>query len=193
MENSEVDASLVNAGIYPAHHCDPLILDDTCFGDTPYGNHDYNVSTESRLPSRENCVNDDVSEIDHVSSANGDTPSDFILRRSTCPIDWIDVSSKFQSVTVNEHNQSAPESRSEKLGSSLTKNKSIIFSPMVQIVDENQLKTLEDHESDSLVSEEDLSDDAVLIRHQAVLDKMRVKIDRLMEARKNRHRDIPIH
>jgi len=193
MENSDVDASLVNAGIYSAHHCDPLILDDTCFGDTPYGNHDYNVSTKSRLPARENCVNNDVTEIDCVTSANGDAPSDFILHRSTCPIDWIDVSSKFQSVTVNEHNQSAPESRSEKLGSSFTKNKSIIFSPLVQIVDENQLNTSDDNESDSLVSEEDLSDDAVLIRHQAALDKMRAKIDRLMEARKSRHRDIPIH
>jgi len=66
----------------------------------------------------------------------------------------------------------------------------VIFAPSVRKLTKEQLeKVLQDVEGDASVEEEeDISDAAILARHQAVLNEMKSRIDHLMEARKNRYR-----
>ena len=103
---------------------------------------------------------------------NGDRPADS-LGRSTFEIEWSDVADSFHNVKLprvsGAHAPHAPVASS---------NKSII-SPFCRTIDETP--TPSEEESDT---EEDLSDEAVLARHQIVLDGMKDKLTAFMEARK---------
>ena len=103
--------------------------------------------------------------------------SDSKVLQSTREIDWEDVASTFQSVELprkssrnassDDHHHTAPAVNGK------------IFAPFCQKIDRD-LST-DEEESDT---EEDLTDETTLARHQVVLDEMKQKLNAYLEARK---------
>jgi hypothetical protein len=98
------------------------------------------------------------------------------LPKSTREIQWTDVAGIFQSVELPKRSptsrQQAEKSENERVQART------IFAPYCRKIEK---ELVDEEESDS---EEDLSEEAVLSRHQDVLDTMKAKLAAVMEARK---------
>lgn len=90
-------------------------------------------------------------------------------QKITGAIDWMHVAERFHSVTAAEPSQSK-----EKIGTG-----PIIFAPVVRVINDANLKSVESDSGSDL--EEDISDEAVLARHQEVLDAMKHKLEMALE------------
>lgn len=169
-------AQATNWGVYdPKHFSAPMAWNPTDLGNTPYGRRE---SERPRLISTSQCnqiLNSSNGKKAKTSTSSATLPggtSSRNLIRSTHEIDWADVARHFNRV---------------KIPSSL--------SPQASIIPLNALKTIvspycrklansPEPSGDESDDDEDLSDEAVLARHQAVLDEMKDKLTAFMEARK---------
>jgi hypothetical protein len=110
--------------------------------------------------------------------------ADHKLPRGTFEIDWVDVAGIFQRVELPKK---VPLTAEDTADSSSAQ----IFAPFCRKLDD----TLPSETVDSDMEDEDLSEDAILANHQAVLDEMKTKLNAFLEARKeqqerrkNRHK-----
>ena len=103
------------------------------------------------------------------------------IPRSTHEINWADIAGIFQSVELPKKSPpSKSGNSSEKDPPASSPSSKNIIAPFCHKVN---LDSLEDSGIDS-DSEEDLSDQTVLRRHQVVLDQMKEKLDAFLQARK---------
>jgi len=98
------------------------------------------------------------------------------IPRSTHEIDWADVAGIFQRVELPRKSPSARSSRHE--ASTASAADGTIIAPFCQRLD-HEFPSEDDSDSD-----EDLSEETVLARHQVVLDDMKEKLSAFLEARK---------
>ena len=110
--------------------------------------------------------------VDTDSVPNAPSPSIFL--RGTNEIDWSDVAGSFHAVKLK--GGTSPHAKAAPKKPAFFKN---IISPFCRELTESPVAS--DSESDT---EEDLSDEAVLARHQFVLDEMKEKLTAFMESRK---------
>ena len=96
-------------------------------------------------------------------------------------IDWRDVAKIFQPVSLPSLSPSA--AKKEKEQHHVVRAGSTIIAPFCRKVDQTPPDS-----DDGSVSEEDVSDEAMLQRHQVVLDRMKEKLDRVMAARQQTQR-----
>jgi hypothetical protein len=94
------------------------------------------------------------------------------MRQSTREIAWADIAGIFQRVQLPGTSQAQKENETAP-------RKGTIFAPFVRQVELPPADS--DSESDE---EEDLRDESVLARHQAVLDTMKANLTAILEARK---------
>jgi len=168
----------------PNHNCSPLDWDPDILENAPYGVH--SVSSE-RMRSMSMSLGKDSQDavktkrsmsLSLSQLAPRDQPeSDSKLLQSTREINWEDVVSTFQSVELprkprhisdDDHHHSMPVFVD-----------GTIFAPYCREI-QGDLSSDED-ESDT---EEDLTEDTTLARHQVVLDEMKQKLNAYLEARK---------
>ena len=212
VELVDVDINAMpNPMMYPAHNCAPLELDHLSMKDTPYGSHDSSHLMEAyrrpldlspcatdSLPIF-SCSNNLLSTQDDRSKAQ-DERAEMKPNPSTQPIEWEDVTSQFIPVTFNDLNQISPGVSSPKQATTEAKQtceslSPCIFSPSVKVLERNEIEVLLNDTESDITEQEDISDAAIIGRHQVVLDDMKEKLNRLVEARKNRYtgRVVPSH
>ena len=159
-------ASHVGALMYPAHYCAPLIVhshDVTCM---PYGKH-----TIVRCSASE--TDENVPALHKKPRQEEPSPVSSILR-STDPIDWCEVAKLFQPVAVPD--QAVQAGSVEQVAN--------IFAPDVRKLEGSAWdEYADDSDYDDDSECEDISDEAILARHQEVLDVMKQKLDVAMEQR----------
>jgi hypothetical protein len=159
-------ASHVGALLYPAHYCAPLAVQSY-----------------------------DIRSVGSVEADEGTLPIPKKPRTSAClvcpnivrhtePIDWYEVAKLFQPVALPDQVASAVS----------TDQSGNIFAPNVRKLDKPVWELTEDDNSDNDEDSEseDIGDDAVLARHQKVLDLMKQKLDVAMVHRsQGRGRALP--
>jgi hypothetical protein len=92
--------------------------------------------------------------------------------RSTQELEWEDVANQF-------FHTDATEIDYDFSGNVHIGNKKI-FAPYVKSFDRSSLEMSNDEPS----SDEDITDETILLRHQKVLDEMKIKLDAALESRK---------
>ena len=191
---------ILGSATISAHNCPPLELETQNLGDTPYGNHVTTLFVESYK--RPNYLMSSMvsSEIEEQSAS--DLPLDDnkeegkILFPSSYPIEWEEVTSQFKPLkdpspdTCLESKVTLPNASSEKNNANID---SMIFSPSVKMLDKEQMNSMLNVADSDVGLEEDISDDAIIQRHKVVLEDMKEKLDRLVEARKSRYRTVSSH
>lgn len=206
-DNMDLDLNSVSShNLFPAHNCISLELDKDSMKDTPYGFHDSSHFMEAYKQSFNlSCVKDifntesDNGFISQINlEANYDNGTQIKAYPSTQPIEWEEVTSQFISVSVNDHNQATTGDFSPKPILPIKKTtceslNSCIFSPSVKILDRKQIEGILSDGECGAPSSEDISDAAIIERHQVVLKDMKQKLDRSVEAKKNRCRAVPSH
>lgn len=161
---------------HPRHLSVPLQWDPDDVGNLPYG-----LNQQSRFLSLSNRRSDQDSggSKGSVGAPIPNDSADQYLHRSTSEINWVDVASIFQSVEVprksSRYKVIEPETHVTIDGT--------IFAPFYEEINVD-LTTDEDESDDESNDVEDLSDAAVLARHQVVLDSMKAKLEAYLEARK---------
>ena len=137
---------------------------------TPYGRHQVSGSRPSILSVGGFMTESERREYESTASTE-------IQFRSTQEIKWEDVSSMFLG-----HGGSARKMLlSQDLGGD-SKEKKKIFAPIIRSFDLASFR--EDTERDAEeYSDEDISDEMVLKRHQIILNEMKIKIDAAVEKR----------
>lgn len=155
----------------PAHYSVPLQWDLDDSHNKPYGIHGVQGKKGKRsgyLSKKARHGHSSPSSSNKIDNKEGH------LRKPTAPIDWLQVAKRFHSVTNVE-----PPSQAvckEKTDSTAL----IIIAPIVhELNDDVHLNCGSDSESDL---EEDITDEAVLARHQKVLDDMKHKLELAIEA-----------
>ena len=173
----------------PRHYSAPLIwrADDAENG--PYGRHNRTTRPRSLSLSQAGLRRQESLKslkgrapvrsmsISSCDTAKSDMDPETMLQ-STQEIDWADVAGIFQRVTLPGTAQVQKEKELSD-GSSNAVRAKTIFAPYVRMVDSSP--ALSDDESSE---DEDLSEEAVLSRHQVVLDRMKEKLSAILEARK---------
>jgi hypothetical protein len=176
-------AAAKSASVYdPRHISVPLDWDSRSMSRTPYGVHSW--SSRNRLSDRhtsETLVDPRVARPKtEPSLASGVTSKKTSHRghfpSSTHEIAWADVAEVFHVVKLSKRSATTRNTCPSMINTADSKIYAPFFRPAGTI--EN------DHESDSGMSNEDLSDETVLKNHQLILDKMREGLDRVSEARK---------
>jgi hypothetical protein len=169
----------------PRHYSAPLIWKADDVENSPYGRHSKSTrprslslsqvgikqsasrSTKGKLGGRSMSVASyDTDELEKDSS--GDL-------RSTREIAWTEIAGIFQPVNLPGESKA----QKEKEETACTPETRQIFAPFVRTVE--SFPVASEEESDE---EEDLSDNAVLARHQIVLDGMKEKLSAILESRK---------
>ena len=116
-----------------------------------------------------------------------------LLCRSTVEIEWTHVAEMFEPVALDgqvdssKRTNASPSPRSsfekhKESEESPTRKKGPIIAPFCREFDDSQLST-EDSDEGMDTEEEDLSDEVVLARHQAVLDDMKQTLEHAMKMR----------
>lgn len=181
-----------NWSVYePNHFSEPLEWDNRRTESMPYGLHrvgerlrSLSVSLSARsgeprsIKKAKRSTSLSTTQLHIVNDkplAAGEIP------KSTREIDWADVAGIFQSVELPRKSPptktaSAASGKSE--GDTSGAANRTIFAPYCRKFDK---VTTEDDESDT---EEDLSEEAILARHEVVLDNMKTKLSAFLEARK---------
>eukprot|EP00934_Nitzschia_sp_Nitz4_P000090 Nitzschia sp. Nitz4//scaffold80_size88189//35047//40827//NITZ4_005086-RA/size88189-processed-gene-0.72-mRNA-1//-1//CDS//3329558627//90//frame0 len=162
----------------PKHVSAPLSWNSEHVENSPYGRHNSATRPRSLSISQFHLqLKARSKQGDNASlSKPPDSPDDEgSKKRSTREVPWVDVAGIFQSVNLPG---SSSKTATETLAPSREK---IIVAPFVKEVKLDDLDSRTDYESDT---EEDLSDAAVLGRHQIVLDRMKEHLNIVLEARK---------
>lgn len=181
----------------PRHYSAPMFFDAYDIENKPYGKHmkgyrDRSFSfrtslsfsgsadeTDSRGRSRkrQKLVRTNSISISPRRSEDEDAS----LPRSTEEIDWADVAEIFQPVALGPSTPSAAREGDDDGGASDKggSDKATIIAPYC-----HKVATPPGSDDEGNEEEEDISDESILARHRVVLDRMKVKIDKVMEARK---------
>ena len=176
-------APATNWSVYdPKHFSAPLTWNSNDSGNLPYGRHhskrpramsmsQYGRNSSEQGPNKKQKRSMSFSA---KTISPGDLEnSSSLLIRSTHEIDWRDVAGYFNRVklpgSLSPHTNIAPVTNSFKT----------IVSPYCR-----KLEGSPEPSEDESDEEEDLSDKAILARHQVVLDGMKEKLTAFMEARK---------
>ena len=146
----------------PGHWVEPMMWDSSNTANTPYGRHQ--VGLRPSIYSVGGSLSE--SKWNQLKAF----PQE-LQNRSTHEIKWEDIADMFL------HGGSTREIVLDLGGSSSSKKKKII-APFVRSFDISSLKV---KEHDEHYSEEDISDETVLRRHQSTLDEMQKKISALTE------------
>ena len=168
--NSNLSASM--ARYNPLHYSLPLIWDTVAMENMPYGRH--SVGGKRGKRSQGGGVGDSSrmkkSRIS-TNHAKENTGSKSKIK-STEAIKWEDVSRYFQPVSVGVNNASLTPKKKASLNS---ENCIHIFAPIVKEleIEAEQLGSGWSENDDSDI--EDITEEAVLARHQSVLDSMKEK------------------
>lgn len=176
----------------PKHNCPALQWKADDVDNTPYGRRNKNTKARSLsvtqgaavnrisgrggkgLPrqnsGRKNCPKTDHSTMPIEEDLELKAPP-----KSTRDIRWSDVAGIFQQIQLSGTIREKQESETKKLSA---KDRTI-FAPVVRKVDFQPPSS-----SDDSSDEEDLSDQAVLARHQVVLNEMKEKLTAIQQSRK---------
>jgi hypothetical protein len=185
-------AAATSSSLYDPKHSSPALEWDT--EDTvnsPYGRHDKNTKTRSlslaqgaamtRLSGRggkglrqQSSSSLMFAHIEQPLLPNPN-PKSFGSWESTREIPWKDVAGIFQQVQLPGTLREKQELDTKKLS---VKDRTI-FAPVVRKLNSIPMVSIDDCSDD-----EDLSNDAVLARHQAVLNEMKIKLTAVQESRK---------
>lgn len=173
------------------HYSVPLFWDADNVENTPYGKHvkgfrqrSYSLGRLSFSGSADDIESNErskkrlrISRADSVSISCPPTDDDNgLLPRSTQEIAWVDVAQIFKPVALP-----GPTTPTSRLGNDEESGTSgrMIIAPYFRKIETPP--TMSD--DGDLEEEEDISDEAVLARHKVVLDRMKQKLDEVMEAR----------
>jgi hypothetical protein len=173
----------------PRHYLAPLFWDADNVENTPYGKH-MKGFRQSLFSSGRQSFSEDVgdsqstskkrlrvSRADSVSISCPPTDEDSLsLPRSTQEVAWVDVAQIFKPVALA--GPTTPTARSGDDDEPETSARMII-APFCRKVERPPAMG----DDEGLGEEEDISDEAVLARHRVVLDRMKHKLDKVMEAR----------
>ncbi|KAL3923312.1 MAG: hypothetical protein SGILL_001725 [Bacillariaceae sp.] len=183
-------AAATSAAVYaPKHACPAFKWEANDSGNTPYGRHSYRTIPRSlsltqgaavmRQSGRGGKASRRKSSVRPLDSQSGqpEPSSDEIdpTGRSTREIPWKDVAGIFQRVQLPGRLKEKKDSEAKKVAP----RDRTIFAPVVK----HTTSTLVIDSGESS-EEEDLSDEAVLARHQVVLDEMKIKLTAIQESRK---------
>ncbi|KAL3916321.1 MAG: hypothetical protein SGILL_005231 [Bacillariaceae sp.] len=186
-------AAATTAAVYdPKHACPPLQWVSNVLENTPYGRHNKRTIPRSLSVTQGAAVmrqsgkggkgsrqrsssRQSRSQVAMSPSANDGKESSNASRRSTREIPWKDVASIFQPVQLPGTIKEKKNVEAKKL----TPKDRTIFAPVVKSLSSVPF-TGREESSD----EEDISDEAVLARHQVVLNEMKIKLVAIQESRK---------
>jgi hypothetical protein len=175
----------------PRHYSTPLLWDADNVENTPYGKHmkgfrqrSFSLGRQSFSESADDNESTGrskkrlrISRADSVSISCPPTDEDSLsLPRSTQEIAWVDVAQIFKPVALA--GPTTPTARSGDDEEPETSARTII-APFCRKVERPPAMS----DDEGLEEEEDISDEAVLARHRVVLDRMKQKLDKVMEAR----------
>jgi hypothetical protein len=175
----------------PRHYSAPLFWDADNVENTPYGKHMKGFRQRSFSLGRQSFSEDAddsestgrskkrprISRTDSVSISCPPTDEDSLsLPRSTQEVAWVDVAQIFKPVAL-----AGPTTPTARLGGDEQPETSAraIIAPFCRKVECPPAMS----DDEGLGEEEDISDEAVLARHRVVLDRMKEKLDKVMEAR----------
>jgi len=174
----------------PQHISTPLFWDGMSIDNLPYGKHAHLSRPRALSISSLVAGKDDAKDGRKRGRASSIAPSqpvvveapldgdDGRMRRSTEAVDWADVAKVFQSVNLETSRKRSSKSHSPAYHQPRTPQGRTIFAPFCNRIDETQIVG---GESES--EEEDLSDEAIIERHDIVLAQMKEKLDTFMEGR----------
>jgi hypothetical protein len=174
----------------PKHVCEALDWRPNLVENTPYGLHrrgevvrslSVSLSSRSGEPRNTKKTKRAMNALSPpFPSQVLDTPvkDDSSLPRSTQEINWAEVAGIFQKVELPK--KSAPVQALQDDQPAVARS---ILAPSCRIVD---TVAMEDGESDT---EEDMTDETVLAKHQVVLDIMKEKIKQFLEKKKEQQQD----
>mmetsp|Transcript_5245 Transcript_5245/g.9395 ORF Transcript_5245/g.9395 Transcript_5245/m.9395 type:complete len:1645 (+) Transcript_5245:114-5048(+) len=155
----------------PDHSVVPMLWKQNDVANYPYGLHELGAPIGMSENKRR--------KLSHSEEKPGDQAASLALRhRSTQELEWEDVANMFfhggstRNIDINYDFDS-----NDHLG------KKKIFAPFVRAFDRSSLDAEREGENEPN-SDEDISDEAVLQRHQDVLDEMKLKLDSAFEDRK---------
>merc|ERR1712127_150501 len=156
----------------PDHSVVPMVWKPHDVASSPYGEHELEAPTGmGENKKRKVSQTKDVIPGDEI-------PSLALRYRSTEELEWEDVANMFfhggstRSIDINYD-----------FGSNDHMGKKKIFAPFVRAFNPSSLNSEREDENEPS-SDEDITDQAVLQRHQDVLDEMKLKLDSALEARK---------
>lgn len=173
----------------PNHHSSPLFFDSESIENLPYGRHVQGARPRAYSLSRVQVQNADSSRgtkrgrASSTISSNATTAPtpqerpDGGLITSTEQVEWADVAKIFHDVKLSR----SAAKRAKIAAHSAPKTSGTIIAPFCRRIDDLNLATDSDDESDE--EDEDLSNEAIISRHQIVLDEMKKKLDKFMDAR----------
>jgi hypothetical protein len=186
-------AAATSSSLYdPKHSCPKLEWITEDVDNSPYGRHDKNTRTRSlsitqgaammRLSGRggkglrrQSSSFQSFPDIDKPLLSSDKELKSNALRRSTNEIPWKDVAGIFQHVQLPGTLKEKQEFETKKLS---VKDRTI-FAPIVRKHDSIPFDSIDDSSDD-----EDLSEDAILARHQVVLNEMKEKLTAVKDSRK---------
>jgi len=173
----------------PNHYSPPFVWDNDDLENMPYGRYCKGRRSMSvgRQGSRERIDNKRARSSTQLESSNlsSTTNRPKVVARSTEEIEWADVADMFQPVVsvargpTDRAQATVGNSISTKQEKSSSVIPSTIFAPFCREFEISALDIISETDSE----EEDISDDAILARHQYVLDHMKRKLDIAMAAR----------
>ena len=186
-------AAATTAAVYdPKHTCPPLQWVPNVLENTPYGRHNKRTIPRSLSATQGAAVmrqsgrggkgsrqrrssRESDSQVAPSLSANDGNESPNVSRRSTREIPWKDVASIFQPVQLPGTLKEKKDLEAKKLS---PKDRTIV-APVVK-----NLSSVPFIGREESSDEEDISDEAVLARHQVVLNEMKVKLTAIQESRR---------
>jgi hypothetical protein len=168
----------------PRHSSAPLLWKSDGVENTPYGRYQKNSRPRSLSLSQVGLRQAEATpkkagrsmSVASFESAKSEDSED--IPRSTQEINWTELAGIFQRVSLPGTEKAQREK--EKAIAAAPNGNLTIFAPFVHKI-ETISTVASDEESDE---EEDLSDGAVLARHQIVLDGMKEKLSAIFDARK---------
>jgi hypothetical protein len=179
----------------PKHTCVPLFWDVTSIENKPYGKHAYASRPRAFSMNTIMIGNEEPGEPDKRGRSRSTSPPqsrapeptylEDDIPRSTEEIAWSDVARAFEIVNMSGGgNTPRSKRRSSFSVSSGDEGRDptlkTIIAPFCHRIDDSEIPQEDSGDSEG---EEDLSDEAILARHQVVLDKMKERLDRFMEGR----------
>lgn len=151
----------------PEHYIAPMMWNPTDISNLPYGQYEGAIpGAASKKKKRK--LNDGSSQGDVVALSSA------AQHCSSQEYEWEDVANMFFQGAAVDYD----------FGSNVQLGKKKIYAPYVNDFDRSTLNTLAEDEGESS-SDEDISDETMLQRHQSVLDDMKIKLDAALESRKH--------
>ena len=159
----------------PGHISAPMIWDFDSSSNSPYGRHVVGLRP-SIVSVGGHLFNENKRRKTSEILSQGDSLD--IGQRSTHEVKWEDVAKMF----LNGGSSRSIVTKQIDFGSKQQKEKKEIFAPFIRSVD-NSFFDADNDQGNEVSSEEDISDETILRRHQEVLDGMKRKLDAALEKR----------